>query len=683
MERPALYKAMPVFAAVLAAGAFAVTHLRQLDVAERRRAATDLARGSVFAMEREFARSLASASTLAAMVAEGASERQLDGVASRMLQLDGGASILQLAHDNVISRTWPLEGNEAALGLDLLRHPVHGARVRTASETRQPVLYGPFELVQGGAGFALRVPVLVEDRGEQRSWGLASAIVRLGTLLEESRITQLDQARFDYELARIPADDAPRQLLASSLPAGSNLPDPVTVALELPGQTWVLGIAPRGGWSTSSSPRALYGAAALVALLAAVLAYRVSSLPEVLRREVAARTAELEVAHREQRRAEEARRQSHKLEAVGLLAGGVAHDFNNLLVGILGYAEVVAAEAAPGSVNEEAARTISQAARRGAELTRQLLAFARLGNSRRVAVDVHAVILEVTTLLAHTLEKSIRLERRLDAPQHAVLGDPGQLEQVILNLAVNARDAMPAGGTLTLATTVEDLDEASVARGLSPGRYVVLSVTDTGVGIPRENLERVFEPFFTTKGEGRGTGLGLSTVYGIVQGHGGAVRVYSEEGAGSRFTVYLPVAADAAMPARKAAMELPRGTGCVLIVDDEEMVRRTAERILTTLGFAPVTVAGGQEALDWLATQRQLPAAVLLDLAMPGMDGFTSFRQMRARHPELRIVISSGFARDGRAQELLDEGAKEFVQKPYGTAELARAVAVATAGAAP
>jgi two-component system, cell cycle sensor histidine kinase and response regulator CckA len=683
MERRALYKAVAVFAGVLTIGAVAVGYERRLDVAERRRAATDLARGSAFAVEREFARALAAASTLGAMVAAGASDAQLDGVAGRMLRLNGGAAILQLAPGDVIGRIWPLAGNEAALGLDLLRHPLHGHQVRALRERREPLLYGPFQLVQGGAGFALRVPVLVADgAGAERYWGLASALVLLRTLLDESRITGLVEAGFDYELSRPAADGPRRELLASSVAGGAAIAQPVSVALELPGQTWTLAVAPREGWSAASAPGALLVAAVLVALLAAVLAYRVSTLPEMLRREVAARTAELEIAHREQRRAEEAQRQSQKLEAVGLLAGGVAHDFNNLLVGILGYADLLAADAAPGSVAEEAGRTISQAARRAAELTKQLLAFARLGNHRREPVDLHAGVEEVIALLARTLDKSIRIERRLGAARHAVLGDPGQLQQVILNLAVNARDAMPAGGTLTVETAVQEGEDASGARGLPRGRCLVLSVTDTGVGIPREHLERVFEPFFTTKTEGHGTGLGLATVYGIVKGHGGAVRVYSEERIGTRFTVYLPLLEGDARSAAAPAPALPRGAGRVLVVDDEDVVRRTAARMLRTLGFVPVTVGGGQEALDWLAAQAEPPAAVLLDLAMPGMDGATCFREMRARHPELRVVISSGFARNGRAQELLDEGADEFVQKPYDTAELARALSAAVEGAA-
>jgi signal transduction histidine kinase/CheY-like chemotaxis protein len=678
LERRAAYYSLLVFAAALAAGAILAAHLIRVDVAERRNSAAELARASSFAIEQVFARSLSSASTLAGMVSVGASDAQLDGVARGMLELDGQTTVLQLARDFVITHLWPLEGNEAARGLDLARTALHRDFTRRVAETRRPLLYGPFPLVQGGAGLALRVPVVVREGSGGRVWGLSSAIIRVTALVEQSRVSRLVEAGYDYQLARV-HDGADLEVLAAAPRAPATLVDPVEVAIGLPGQIWRLSVAPRGGWRPSSPPLLLHVLVLLVATLAAVLAYRVLSLPETLRREVAARTAELEVAHREQRRAEEAQRQSQKLEAVGLLAGGVAHDFNNLLVAILGYADLLAAEAKPGTVVEEGARTISQAARRAAELTRQLLAFARMGRHRQERVDVHAVAQEVVALLGRTLEKSIRLEARLAAPEHCVRGDPNQLQQVILNLAVNARDAMCEGGVLGVETSVE-LVGTGAPDGLTPGEYVVVAVSDTGVGIPPELQARIFEPFFTTKADGRGTGLGLATVYGIVKGHRGSVRLRSEPGAGSRFAVYLPLdragaAADGEAPAPRQA---PRGSGVVLVVDDEELVRATAGRVLQSLGFEPVLVNGGEAALAWLARSPR-PAAVLLDLAMPGMDGGACFREMRARHPGLAVVISSGFARNGRAQELLDAGAAGFVQKPYRLEELASALHSAVA----
>jgi CheY-like chemotaxis protein len=208
---------------------------------------------------------------------------------------------------------------------------------------------------------------------------------------------------------------------------------------------------------------------------------------------------------------------------------------------------------------------------------------------------------------------------------------------------------------------------------------VALHVSDTGVGIPREHLARLFDPFFTTKPAGKGSGLGLATAFGIAKGHGGTIHVESAPGAGARFVVYLPALADGEgdVPAPEEAP--PRGSGVVLVVDDEEIVRRTSARLLSSLGYEPVPVAGGREALAWLDARGAPPAAVLLDLAMPEMDGRTLFRELRRRHPALRVVVCSGFSQTGGAQELLSAGAVAFVQKPYRTIELARAMAAATA----
>ncbi len=672
-DRRALVTAIAVFLASAGLGALVIDHLAELEYADRRRAATELARGSAFAVEQRFDFALAAASALATMVASGATDAQLEAVARGQLELVGGGNLsLQLARDGVISHIWPLVGNEAAYRFDILNSPVHGPFVRRLIETRVPLLYGPFTLVQGGSAFALRVPVFVGEGERERFWGVASAIVEVHDLLEDSRVARLGEAGLEYAIWREGTPGSPPALLtASSRPP--SFEDALKVELQLPGQRWSLGVLPRRGWSETESP-ALVAAAILIALLAAVLAYRIKALPALLRREVAARTRELEAAHADQRRAEEAQRQSQKLESIGLLAGGVAHDFNNLLVGILGYADLLAADARPGTLAHDAATTIAQAARRAAELTRQLLALARLGQHREERVEIHAVVDEAAKLLCRTLDKAIRLDTRLAAPAAAVKGDPGQLQQVVLNLAVNARDAMPEGGTLSLESDLVEVDASHLVPGLGPGHHVTLTVSDTGVGISPEHLARLFEPFFTTKPVGKGSGLGLATAFGIVKGHGGTIRVESEVGVGSRFIVYLPAATgDAAAPAQQEAA--PRGSGVVLVVDDEELVRRTAVRVLETLGYEPVPVGSGREALEWLAARGGPPAAVLLDLAMPEMDGRACFRAMRARHPALQVVVCSGFSQTGGAQELLTEGAVAFVQKPYRAAELARALA--------
>jgi signal transduction histidine kinase/CheY-like chemotaxis protein len=673
-DRRSLIQASLVFVAVAGVGALGVAQLERIEVAKRRNAASELAWGSAFAIEQRFAIAFAGASTLATMVATGATEDQIGAVAAEQLELAHGDLSLQLARDGVITRIWPLRGNETAIGLDLVHHPLHGAAVQKVIGSRQPTLYGPVALIQGGNGFALRVPVFVREGGFDRFWGLSSAVIRVNALLQESRVPRLVATGLDYAIWRDAEEGEEGKLLASSV-EGMSLAEAVSVPVELPGQSWTIYVVPRRGWHDTSAPGALPAAVLVISLLAAVLAYRIQALPVLLRQEVAARTQELERAHAEQRRAEEAQRQSQKLESIGLLAGGVAHDFNNLLVGILSYADLLAEQAAPGSTEDDAARTIKQAARRAAELTRQLLALARLGQHRDELVDLHALVGEAARLLERTLDKSIRLEARLTAPAHAVRGDPGQLQQVILNLAVNARDAMPDGGTLTLETAIVERDEATAVPGLSPVRHVSLAVTDSGVGIAPPHLGRLFEPFFTTKAVGKGTGLGLATAFGIVKSHGGTIRVQSELGVGTRFAVYFPVAEASTAEAPREPAPPRRGTGVVLVVDDEEVVRRTAARILSYLGYEPALASGGREALEWLAARAEPPAAVLLDLVMPEMDGRACFRGMRARFPALRVVVTSGFSSTDRVHELLADGAVAFVQKPYHLSELAEALA--------
>ncbi len=374
---------------------------------------------------------------------------------------------------------------------------------------------------------------------------------------------------------------------------------------------------------------------------------------------------------------EEALQHGQKMEAVGRLAGGVAHDFNNLLTGILACAAELSYASDPAEVRE-AASTIERAADRAAELTSQLLGFARRGKYMTRATAIDEVLGDVVQLLARTVDKRIRLEH-LPAPDGAtVQGDPGQLQQVFLNLALNACDAMAGGGTLSIRSDHVLLDEAeaSATADGTPGDWLRVQVRDTGHGIPDEILPHLFEPFFTTKGAGEGTGMGLAMVYGIVRNHSGWVDVSSGPD-GSTFTVWLPWSEERAerhiVPAAATSGSRPPLVR-VLVVDDEPVVRRTLRSLLGGLGWIVTTCEGGEEAVAWFAENHRDVDVVVVDMIMPGMDGQECFRQLRAIDPDVRAVLSTGYGLDGAVRAILADGMRGFVQKPYRIAQLTSAI---------
>ena len=375
---------------------------------------------------------------------------------------------------------------------------------------------------------------------------------------------------------------------------------------------------------------------------------------------------------------EDALRHGQKMEAVGRLAGGVAHDFNNLLTGILACAAELAFAEDMDEVREAAA-TIERAADRAAELTRQLLGFARRGKYLSRATAIDEVLREVVQLLARTADKRIRLVHE-EAPHGATVhGDPGQLQQVFLNLALNSCDAMPEGGTLFITTSRIVLDD-QLAGGMAdgaPGDWICVSVQDTGHGIPEDALPHLFEPFFTTKGAGEGTGMGLAMVYGIVHNHGGWVDVQSAPGEGATFTVWLPWSDD---PIERTSPTATTSSGLrpalvrVLVVDDEPVVRRTLASLLGGLGWVVHTCESGEEAVIWFADRHRDVDVVVVDMVMPGIDGQECFRQLRAIDPDVRAILSTGYGLDRAVRSILSDGMRGFVQKPYRIAQLARAI---------
>jgi PAS domain S-box-containing protein len=379
----------------------------------------------------------------------------------------------------------------------------------------------------------------------------------------------------------------------------------------------------------------------------------------------------------DRKRLEQQLRQAQKMEAIGQLAGGIAHDFNNLLAGILGFANIHKLEVPAGSDIAEAFETIEQTAERAAELTRQLLDFARTGTRKLAPVDLHRVLRDAVSLLDRTVDKRIRFSLHLQPDDVTVEGDAAQLQQVFLNLAVNARDAMPDGGELILRTEPVELgpDDCRAHRGMAPGPHVRVTVSDTGCGIPEHLAHRVFEPFFTTKQPGSGSGMGLAMVYGIIQSHGGRIRLDSRVGEGTTFLIDLPLAGAAQREPEPVGGEPVRGTGRVLVVDDEPVVRNAASAMLRELGYTPIAVASGREAVETYRRRGDEIALVLIDMVMPEMDGGECFRALKAIDPGVRAVLTTGYGRAGRAQAALDEGMVGFAQKPYNLAAFSRILA--------
>lgn len=386
-------------------------------------------------------------------------------------------------------------------------------------------------------------------------------------------------------------------------------------------------------------------------------------------------------AELEHQRLEEQLRQAQKLEAIGTLAGGIAHDFNNILAGILGYGEMAQKEAPPDSRLRRHIDAALAAGLRARSLVERILAFSRSGLGQRVPVHVQSVVREALDALETSLPAGVRLQARLEAGDAGVMGDPTQIHQVVMNLCLNAAQAMKAGGSVNVSLDVITRSEplAVATARLAPGDYLRLSVEDSGAGMPTTLLERIFDPFFTTKEIGVGTGLGLSLVHGIVGDLGGGIDVSSRLGEGSCFTVYLPLRAEGsvARPAPRAAAVEPGQGECVMVVDDEETLVRLAEEMLAELGYEPVGFTSAQAALDGLRTDPARFDLLLSDEAMPGMTGTQLIAQARELAPDLRVLMMSGFVTPGLQQRARELGVLQVLNKPLLAAEIAAALATA------
>jgi two-component system, cell cycle sensor histidine kinase and response regulator CckA len=384
-------------------------------------------------------------------------------------------------------------------------------------------------------------------------------------------------------------------------------------------------------------------------------------------------------AEERMRGAEEQLRQAQKMEAVGRLAGGIAHDFNNLLTAVMGYSQLALSRLPADSTARPAVEEIAQAGQRAANLTAQLLAFSRKQILQPRVLDLNAVVSDMSRLLRRLIGEDIELVTALAPGLWHVLADPGQVEQVILNLAVNARDAMPQGGRLTVETANVELDEAYVLRHVATrsGPYALLAVTDTGAGMDAATQARVFEPFFTTKGQGKGTGLGLATVYGIIKQSGGYIWVYSEPGRGTTFKIYLPRAGpggEGAAAQGADAPAAPRGSETVLLVEDDEMVRRLAREVLEANGYRVLEAAGGAEAFALAQNAGRQLDLLLTDVVMPGASGKELAEAVGALRPGLAVLYVSGYTDETIVHHGVLDAGTAFLQKPFTPDALARKV---------
>ncbi|MBI3952067.1 MAG: PAS domain S-box protein [Acidobacteria bacterium] len=368
--------------------------------------------------------------------------------------------------------------------------------------------------------------------------------------------------------------------------------------------------------------------------------------------------------------------QAQKMESIGTLAGGIAHDFNNLLTGILGYTSLILSQSQPEDRHYHNFQVIEQSARRAAELTEKLLAFSRQRMTQLKPTDLNTIVDETMTLLRRSLDAGLEIEVKKAAGWGIIEADATQIQQVLMNLCINARDAMPNGGLLRIETTNVVLDEDACRSHVDavPGEFVVLSVSDTGIGIAPQDLPRIFDPFFSTKEVNKGTGLGLSTAYGIVKSHRGFIQVESQPRQGTRFSIYFPATQKSISVPPPVAAKPTHGRETILVVDDEAIVRQLAKTILERKGYTVLTADGGYEALQIYKQKGNEIDLVILDLTMPKMNGRVCYQELRQLDPNVKVMLSSGYSADDAVQDLLDEGMIGFMQKPYRVEDLTRAV---------
>jgi len=372
---------------------------------------------------------------------------------------------------------------------------------------------------------------------------------------------------------------------------------------------------------------------------------------------------------------------SQRMDAIGQLAGGVAHDFNNMLTGMGGAVELLEMTLGDNHPGQKFIRLIKNATERAAGLTRKLLDFSRRGKRLSTPVNVHTIIEDVIAILERSIDKRIVIRTELQAEQVMVIGDPSQLQSGILNICINARDAMPDGGEIYILTKNLELTEQETAEFQTSERFFIqISIQDTGTGIPPEVQPYIFEPFYTTKEVGKGTGLGLAAVYGMVKEHYGDVRVYSEGGMGTVFHLYLPVSVETSVWPQEQSKPVIHGSGTILIVDDEDIIRTTASLFLENLGYTVILAKNGQEGVETYRNHQNEIDLVILDMIMPVMDGKEAFDRMTTINPEVKVIISSGYAKEMHLLQKLPKKPIDFLSKPFNHFELSKLIAEILAG---
>ncbi len=384
-------------------------------------------------------------------------------------------------------------------------------------------------------------------------------------------------------------------------------------------------------------------------------------------------TANLRVA-REKQRLETQLHQARKLEAIGTLASGIAHDFNNIMMGILGNTSLMISKIEGDHPHFEKLKNIEKYVENGSELTQQLLGFARGGKYNVKPTSLRELVEESAQMFGRT-KKEIRIHKAHLQETRPVAVDRGQIEQVLLNLFVNAWQAMAGGGDLHLLTEDVELDaDYQAPYEIIPGPYVKLSIMDTGIGMDRTTRKRIFEPFFTTKEMGRGTGLGLASAYGIIKNHGGYINVYSEKGRGTTFNIYLPVADHAQIEDDESTRRIYTGNETILLVDDEDITMDVGQELLVELGYKVLAARNGQEALEIYRRHDDRIDMVILDMVMPGMGGGQTYDELKKLNPEVKVLLASGYSISGEASKILERGCNAFIQKPFNMKQLSEKI---------